>query len=127
MIIKRCCASLERNKKQFDVAEKILREALDQVTDPDRYGARFTLLVSLGQVFLEQKKFAEAKAQLYQALANPSRRPQVLPRAYLYLAQAAKGLNDEATLRFAVNSAIAAEASIGAREITPEARRLLEK
>jgi hypothetical protein len=120
-------ASLERNKKQFDSAEKILREALEKETDPDIYGARFTLLVSLGQVFLEQKKFAEAKTYLQMALATASRRAQVLPRAYLYLAQAAKGLNDEVTLKFAVGNAISADTAIGGTDIANEARGLLAK
>jgi aminopeptidase N len=120
-------ASVERGKKQFEEAEKILRQALAKEADPDLHGARFTLQVALGQVFLEQKKFAEAKANLQMALANPSRRAETLPRAYLYLAQAAKGLNDEATLTFAVNSAIAAEAAIGGGDVTDEARRLLAK
>lgn len=118
-------ASLERNKKQFDTAENILRDALEKETDPDIYGARFTLLVSLAQVFLEQKKFAEAKANLQAALANPSRRADLLPRAYLYLAQAAKGLQDDATLKFAVSGATAAAAAIGEKEVSKEARRLL--
>jgi aminopeptidase N len=120
-------ASVERNKKQFEAAEKILRDALEKATDPDPYGARFTLQVSLGQVFLEQKRFAEAKASLQAALANPGRRAEVLPRAYLYLAQAAKGLQDETVLNFAVNSAIAAEAAIGGSDVSNEARRLLAK
>jgi hypothetical protein len=118
-------ASLERNKQHFDQAEKILREALGQTIDPDLYGARFTLLVSLGQVFLEQKRFDEAKTHLQMALASPSRRAEVLPRAYLSLAKAAKALNDEGTLKFAVNGAITAEAAIGGGGVTREARELL--
>ncbi len=120
-------ASIERNKKQFDSAEKILREALEKERDPDLYGARFTLLVALGQVFLEQKRFTEAQAHLQRALANPSRRAQLLPRAYLYLAQAAKGLSDEATLKFAVSGAISAATLIGEPEVASEARQLLAK
>src|SRR5207244_2849506 len=72
-------ASIEREKKQFEVAEKILREALEKETDPDLHGARFTLQVALGQLYLAQKKFTEAKTSLLAALENPSRRAQVLP------------------------------------------------
>lgn len=117
----------ERQKKQYDIAEKILREALAKETEPDIYGAHFTLQVSLGQLFLEQKKFAEAKTHLEIALSSPSRRAELLPWAYLYLAQAAKELNDTATLKYAVAGAISAESAIGAETgAASEARSLLK-
>ena len=47
------------------------------------------------------------------ALARPSRRKDLLPSAYLYLAKVAKQLNDEATLKYAVSGAISPEAGLG--------------
>jgi aminopeptidase N len=121
-------ARVERDKKQYEVAEKIVREALAKEPESDIYGARFTLHVALGQLFLDQKKFAEAKIHLETALSNPSRRAEMLPWAYLYLAQAAKGLNDTATLKYAVDGAISAEAVIGGDTgAASEARSLLSK
>jgi aminopeptidase N len=118
----------EREKKQYEAAEKILLEALAKEPEPDMYGARFTLRVALGQLFLDQKKFAEAKTYLQSALSSPSRRAEMLPWAYLYLAQAAKGLNDTATLQYAVEGAIAAESAIGGDTgAALEARSLLSK
>jgi aminopeptidase N len=121
-------ARVERDKKQYDAAEKILREALEKEPEPDIYGAHFTLEVALGQLFLEQKKFAEAKIYFQAALTRPARRAEVLPWAYLYLAQAAKGVNDEATLQYAVRGAISAEAAVGGDlGAASEARGLLSK
>jgi aminopeptidase N len=118
----------EREKKQYEAAEKILLEALAKEPEPDIYGARFTLRVALGQLFLDQKKFAEAKAHLESALASPSRRAEVLPWAYLYLAQAANGLKDTATLKYAVEGAISAETALGGDTgAASEARSLLAK
>jgi hypothetical protein len=121
-------ARVERDKKQYEVAEKIVREALAKESEPDIYGARFTLYVSLGQLFLDQKKFAEAKTHLETALSSPSRRAEMLPWVYLYLAQAAKGLNDTATLKYAVDGAISAESALGGDTgVASEARSLLSK
>lgn len=121
-------ARVERDKKQYEAAEKILREALAKEPEPDLYGARFTLRVAFGQLFLDQKKFAEAKLHLEAALSSPSRRAEMLPWAYLYLAQAAKGLNDIATLQYAVDGAISAEAALGGDiGAASEARSLLSK
>lgn len=65
---------------------------------------------ALGQLFVEQKRFAEAKNCLQTALARAARRADILPSAYLSLAKVAKELNDEATLKYAVSGAISAEA-----------------
>jgi aminopeptidase N len=121
-------ARVERDKKQYEVAEKILREALAKEPYTDIYGARFTLEVAFGQLFLDQKRFAEAKSHLERALLSPSRRAEMLPWAYLYLAQAAKGLNDAATLKYAVDGAISAESALGGEfGAAGEARSLLTK
>lgn len=118
----------ERDQKRYDEAEKILREALEKESDPDIYGARFSIEVALGQLFAEQKKFAEAKNHLQTALARAARRADILPWAYLSLAKAAKELNDEATLKSAVSGAIAAEAALGGDTgAASEARSLLSK
>lgn len=118
----------ERDKKRYDEAEKILREALEKEAEPDLHGGRFTLEVAMGQLFLDQKKYAEAKAYFQSALLRPVRRAEVLPWAYLYLAQAAKGLNDEALLKYAVSGAVAAELALGGDTgAATEARSLLPK
>jgi aminopeptidase N len=121
-------ARAERDKKAYEAAEKILREALAREPEADLYGARFTLHLALGQLFLDQKKYAEAKVHLYAALSSPSRRAEMLPWAYLSLAQAAKALNDDETLKYAVDGAIAAESAIGGDSgAASEARGLLSK
>ncbi len=118
----------ERNRKRYDEAEKILREALEKESDPDIYGARFTIEVALGQLLAEQKKFAEAKNYFQTALARAARRADILPSVYLSLAKVAKELNDEATLKYAVSGAIAAEAALGGDTgAASEARSLLSK
>jgi tetratricopeptide (TPR) repeat protein len=118
----------ERFWKRYTEAEKILREALEIESDPDIYGARFSIEVALGQLFAEQKKFAEAKIYLQTALARPSRRAEILPSVYLSLAKVAKELNDEETLKRAVSGAIAAEAALGGDTgAASEARSLLSK
>lgn len=118
----------ERDRKRYDEAEKILREALEKESDPDMYGARFTIEVALGQLFAEQKKFPEAKDHFQTALARAARRMDLLPSAYLSLAKVAKQLNDEATLKYAVSGAISAEAALGGDTgAASEARSLLPK
>ena len=102
--------------------------ALEQETAPDLYGARFTLELGLGQLLLAQNKFAEARKHLEAAIASPSRRANVLPWAYFYLARVAKELNDEELLRRAVNDAITADANVGGRTgVSRQARALLNR
>lgn len=120
-------SNLEREQGKFDVAEKLLHDALAQETAPDLYGARFTIELGLGQLLLAQNKFAEARKHLEAAVASPSRRANVLPWAYFYLATAAKGLNDQVMLRRAVEDTITAEANIGGRgTVSRQARALLQ-
>ena len=119
-------SNLEREQGKFDVAEKLLLDALAQETGPDLYGARFTIELGLGQLLVAQNKFAAARKHLEAALATPTRRANVLPWAYYYLATAAKGLNDEALLRRAVADAITAETNAGGRStVSRQARALL--
>ena len=118
----------ERDKKRYDEAEKLLREALAKEKDPDLYGARFSLEVALGQLFAEQLKFAEARAMLLSALARPSRRADLLPWAYLSLAKVAREMRDEAMLNDAVSGAVSAEAAYGGDlGVAREARALLAR
>ena len=118
----------ERYGKRYEEAEKILREALEKESDLDLYGARFILEAALGQLLAEQKKFAEAKSYLQTALGRVARRAESLPTVYLSLAKVAKELNDEATLKYAVSGAIAAEAALGGDTgAASEARSLLSK
>ena len=119
-------SNVEREQRKFDAAEKLLRDALAQEVTPDLYGALFTLELGLGQLLLAQNKFAEAREHLEAAIASPSRRVNVLPWAYFYLARVAKELNDDSTLRRAVDGAITADTSVGGRTgVSRQARALL--
>ncbi|MDQ3253369.1 MAG: hypothetical protein M3R15_05580 [Acidobacteriota bacterium] len=118
-------SNIEREQGKFDAAEKLLRDALAQETTPDLYGARFTLELGLGQLLLSQNKFADAREHLEAAIASPSRRANVLPWAYFYLARVAKELNDVILLRRAVDGAITADDNVGGRTgVSRQARAL---
>ncbi len=117
-----------RDKQQSEEAETILREALAAVTEPDLYGVRFSLEFAMGQLLVDRKRFAEAKTHLQSALAQPTRRKELLARVYVSLAHAAKGLNDEALLRAALSGAESAVAATGEGvDEVREARNLLAK
>lgn len=119
-------SNIEREQGKFDVAERLLRDALAQENAPDIHGARFVLELGLGQLLLAQNKFAEAREHLEAAIASPSRRANVLPWAYFYLARVAKELNDVVMLRRAVEGAITSDAGIGGRTgVSRQARALL--
>jgi len=119
-------SNIEREQGKFDAAEKLLRDALAQEATPDFYGARFTLELGLGQLLLAQNKFAEAREHLEAAIASPSRRANVLPWAYFYLARVAKELNDVILLQRAVDGAITADTGVGGRTgVARQARALL--
>jgi aminopeptidase N len=119
-------SNIEREQGKFDAAERLLREALAQEATPDLYGSHFTLELGLGQLLLAQNKFAEAKEHLEAAIASPSRRANVLPWAYFYLARVAKELNDVILLRRAVDGAITADTGVGGRTgVSRQARALI--
>jgi tetratricopeptide (TPR) repeat protein len=118
-------SNIEREQGNFEAAESLLKKALEQETKEDIYGARFLLEMGLGQLYLGQNKFQEAKTHLERAVARSSRRETVLPWAYFYLARAAQGLNDKEAARRAVENAISAEAAVGGRIGAANAARAL--
>lgn len=121
-------ANLKRTQGKFDEAQKDFLSALERIPSPDRYGAEFTVRYGLARVLMSQKKWSEARTQLETAVACPTRRAEILPRAYLQLARAAKELKDEVTLKRAVNAAISADSAIGGRTgVTSEAHALIGK
>ena len=112
---------------QHDEAAKEFKAGLEQAPTPDLYGVRFMLEYGLAKALFSQNRFAEAKGQLQAALANPTRRAETLSWAYLQLAPIAKKLNDQSTLRWAVDAATTADAAAGGRTGAAEqARRLLD-
>ena len=118
-------SNIEREQGNSDAAESLLKKALEQETKEDVYGARFLLEMGLGQLYLGQNKFEEAKKYLEAAVSNPSRRAAVLPWAYFYLARAAQGLNDKKTMNRAIENAISAETAVGGRTGAAKAARSL--
>jgi hypothetical protein len=117
--------SLRIRDGQLIEAEKEFQDALKQAALPDLYGARFMLENGLARVRISQKKWREAKSHLEIALANPTRRADVLPTTYLRLATVAKELGDDVLLRRAVKSAIATDAAVGNSTGVADAARAL--
>ena len=76
---------------------------------------------------MEKDKMDEAKVHIQAALVSPMRRADTLPWVYVQLATAAKKLNDEATLRWAVKAVAAADAAAGGRTGAVEEVRTLLK
>ena len=128
LALKPAMAAYLRSNIERDAAESILKKALEQQIEPDLYGSRFLLEMGLGQFYLGQNKFQEARSHLEAAVASPSRRANVLPWAYFYLAKAAQGTNDKEAVRRAVDAAIAADAAVGGKTgVTRQARALIDK
>jgi hypothetical protein len=112
-------------------AQQIISTALAQVPVPDLYAVRFMLEEGLARVLQgdkslsKEKKFSEMKIHLEKALASPVRRPDRLPWVYYFLATVAKQLNDQATLRWAVEGAITSDAALGGHTGWASAARAL--
>jgi hypothetical protein len=112
-------------------AQQILTTALAQAPVPDLYAVHFMLEEGWARVLQgdkslsKEKKFSEMKVHLEKALASPVRRPDRLPWVYYFLATVAKQLNDEATLRRAVEGAITSDAALGGRTGWGSAARAL--
>jgi Peptidase family M1 domain len=106
-------------------AERELQAILGQGATPDLYAARFFAEYALARVFMNQGRWREAKLHLEASLTSPTRRADTLPWVYFFLAQAAKELGDDATLRWAVDAAIAADAVAGGRTGAAGAARAL--
>jgi len=120
-------ADAARERHAYEEAEGELKTVLQNVSQPDTYGARFLYEYCLARVYFEQKRFDEAKTHLDAALESPSRDPETLPWAYYGLALFAQGTHDDSLLRFAVNATTSADAVAGGRTGTAHAARALIK
>jgi|GEM_PF-528854 len=90
---------------------------------PDIHGRRFATEATLGQMFAEQGKFAEARDHLLAALQAPVRRPDELPWVYFFLGMSALELEDASLLAAAQDAIVSADAiavSSGAPEALAE-------
>ncbi len=121
-------ANRKRTEGKLDEAQNEFSLALECFPKPDLYATEFMLRYGLARVFIGQKKWSEARAQLEIAVSSPTRQAEVLPRAYLQLARALKQTGDEAALRRAVDAAITADAAVGGRTgVTRQVRALINK
>jgi len=68
------------------------------------------------RVLMTQHRWRDARVHWLNALQSPTRRPTLLPLAYLHLAEAAKKEGDLRTMRRAAEGAISADAVLGGRE-----------
>lgn len=110
---------------QLDEAYKEFNAGLDHVPVPDSHGLRFMLEYGLAQSLIDRKKMDEAMPHIRAALASPVRRADILPWVYLQMATVARRLNDEVTLRWAINAVVTAENAAGARAGAAEQARSL--
>jgi Peptidase family M1 domain len=110
---------------QADKIEKELSEAIGRAPSPDLHGVRFMLEYGWGLLFFYQGRWKEVKLHYEAALASPTRVEGMLPEVYLQLAQAAKELHDDATLRWAAESAISADITTGINTGVRDAARAL--
>jgi hypothetical protein len=118
---------LKLSQGNLDEAYQQFLAGLEQVPELDRYGLRFMLEYGLAAVLMEKDKMDEAKVHIEAALVSPMRRAETLPWVYVQLATAAKKLNDEATLRWAVKAVAAADAAAGGRTgAVEEVRTILQ-
>lgn len=118
-------ADVKQSQGQATEAYREFAAALERVPEQDRYGLRFMLEYGLAQILIDQNKMGEAKTHIQAALASPTRRADVLPWVYVQLATVAKKLNDEATLRWAVNAVVTADTAAGGRTGAVEQARSL--
>lgn len=118
----------EQQQFSWDEINEEYQKAIDAAAGPDPDGKLFTLEYGWARVLITQKKWSEAKAHIETALKSPVKHVDILPRAYLLLAKAAKELGDESTLRWAVNAAIKSDIPGGKNtdSISEQARALLQ-
>jgi tetratricopeptide (TPR) repeat protein len=117
-----------RDSGKLDEAEALLRKALEDIPQPDKYGARFWDEYGLARIFIERMNWREARLYLDAALDAPSRDPSILPWVYYRYATVAQFLNDDAKLHWAVQATVEADALVPGGTGAPRfARALLEK
>jgi hypothetical protein len=75
----------------------------------DPWGLRFRARRGLASIDISNGNWAAVTTELKAALAEPNPPPSELPWAYQYLAQAAKALDDQKLLGWAVQEAVAAD------------------
>jgi tetratricopeptide (TPR) repeat protein len=107
-------ASYVREDGKLDEAETILRDALAHLPQPDPFGAQFLDEYEMARVMMKKKAWQDAQAHFDAALAAPSRDPEVLPWLFYHYAEVAQALHDDAKLRWAVESAVSADAALPA-------------
>lgn len=94
-----------------DSALAILSAALERTPDSETVGARFVLHeLTARLLFSEPKRLEEAKRHLERGLMSASRRTTRLGFAYYLLGLIASRLGDRATLDFAIQGAVGADA-----------------
>jgi len=120
-------ADAARERHAYEEGEGELKTVLQNVPQPDTYGARFLYEYCLARIYFEQKRFDEAKTHLDAALGSPSRDAETLPWAYYGLALFAQGTHDDSLLRFAVGAVISADAKAGGTTGAAQAARALIK
>jgi hypothetical protein len=119
-------AHVERQQGKLKEAEARLNGALRELPRPDRHGSAFLVHMGLGQLLLGSKREAEARDHLLLALRQPTRRAELLPWLYFYLASAAKRVGDESQYRDAVEHASGAELLLGVETGAAAAAALLD-
>jgi hypothetical protein len=101
------------------------RSALARAPKPDVHAFEFTAHLGMGQLFLDGSERDSARAHLRAALSTPTRDPEQLSLAYALLGVLAKSENDNTTLQWAVERAIAADESANIAGASVWARGLL--
>jgi hypothetical protein len=89
------------------------RAALERVSLPDVYGARFLLEYGWARVLMAQHRWKDARGHWLDAVQSPTRRQALLPWAYFHLAEVAKREGNLHALRRSAGAAVSADAALG--------------
>jgi tetratricopeptide (TPR) repeat protein len=106
-------------------AEAEFKAALEKLTVPDLYSARFLVENALSSILFSRKNWKEAKNHLEAALASPTRRADLLPSTYLRLARVSRELGDNELMRRSADAAITTDAAVENRSGVSETLRVL--
>jgi tetratricopeptide (TPR) repeat protein len=100
---------------EFAQAMSSYQQALAGLPEVDAYGLEFAIHLELADIHREQGRLDEARAEYERAFACAVRLPDMLPEAYLQLAEIACEQSDAALVERMVHDARAAEAETGTR------------